>query len=83
MTDVEGNVTSVVYPGLPDDINSVQVRDSINVDPRDLQPDSWRNLTFSVQDIPAFDALQVKIVMTQPNPALAPLIDDMQLIVSE
>ena len=83
VTDVEGNITSVVYPGLADNINSVQVRDSINVDPRDLQPDSWRNLTFSVQDIPAFDALQVKIVMTQANPALAPLIDDMQLIVSE
>ena len=71
------------YPGLPDNINAIQVRDSTNVDPRELQPDAWRSLTFSVQDIPAFDALQVKIVMTQPNPALAPLVDDMQLIVSE
>jgi len=83
VTDVEGNVTSMVYPGLPDNINAIQVRDSTNVDPRNLQPDAWRSLTFSVQDIPAFDALQVKIVMTQANPALAPLIDDMQLIVSE
>jgi hypothetical protein len=83
VTDIEGNITSMNYPGLPDNINAIQVRDSTNVDPRELQPDAWRSLTFSVQDIPAFDALQVKIVMTQPNPALAPLVDDMQLIVSE
>ena len=83
VTDVEGNITSVIYPGLPDNVNAIRVRDSLNVDPRDLQPDAWSSLTFSVQDIPAFDALQIKIVMTQANPALAPLIDDMQLIVSE
>ncbi len=83
VTDAEGNITSMEYPGLPDNVNSIRVRDSLNVDPRDLQPDAWSSLSFSAQDIPAFDALQVKIVMTQQNPALAPLIDDMQLIVSE
>ena len=83
VADVEGNVTSTIYPGLPDNVNAIQVRDSLNIDPKELQPDAWRSLTFSVQDLPAFDALQLKIVMTQDNPALAPLIDDMQLIVSE
>ena len=83
MTDAEGNITSSVVPGLPDNVNAITVRDSLNVDPRELQPDAWRSLTFTVQDLPAFDALQIKIVMTQDNPALAPLIDDMQLVVSE
>ena len=83
VTDAEGNITSSVVPGLPDNVNAITVRDSLNVDPRELQPDAWRSLTFTVQDLPAFDALQIKIVMTQDNPALAPLIDDMQLVVSE
>ncbi len=64
-------------------MNAIQVRDSLNVDPKELQPDAWRGNTFSAQDLPAFDALEVKIVMTSDNPALAPLIDDMQLVVSE
>ena len=83
VTDLEGNITSGVYPGLPDNVNAIHVRDSLQIDPKELQPDAWRTITFSAQDLPAFDALEVKIVMTSANPALAPLIDDMQLVVSE
>ena len=83
VANLEGTITSSVYPGLPDNVNAIQVRDSLNVDPKELQPDAWRGITFSAQDLPAFDALEVKIVMTSDNPALAPLIDDMQLVVSE
>ena len=83
VANLEGNITSSVYPGLPDNVNAIQVRDSLNIDPKELQPDAWRGITFSAQDLPAFDALEVKIVMTSDNPALAPLIDDMQLVVSE
>ena len=53
------------------------------MDPRDIPGDGWTSLTFSVQDIPAFDSIEVKIVMTASNPALTPLIDDMQLVCSE
>ena len=83
VSNLEGKITSSVYPGLPDNVNAIQVRDSLNIDPKELQPDAWRGITFSAQDLPAFDALEVKIVMTSDNPALAPLIDDMQLVVSE
>ena len=79
----QGQTISTVYPGLPDDINNVSVRNSANVNPNEIPGDEWRDLTFSVQDISAFDSLQVKIVMTSDNPALTPLIDDMQLICSE
>jgi hypothetical protein len=79
----DGIITSAVYSGLPDNVNAISVRNSLNIDPKELQPDAWRSLTFSAQDLPAFDALEVKIVMTSDNPALAPLIDDMQLVVSE
>ena len=78
-----GQTISQIYPGLPDDVNNISVRNSVNVNPLDIPADGWRNLTFSVQDIPAFDSLQVKIVMTSDNPALAPLIDDMQLVCTE
>ena len=79
----QGQTISTVYPGLPDDINNIAVRNSANVNPNEIPGDEWRDLTFSVQDISAFDSLQVKIVMTSDNPALTPLIDDMQLICSE
>ena len=67
----------------PDDVNNITVRDRLDVDPRDINPEGWRNLSFTVQDIAAFDSLQIKIVMSQDNPALAPLIDDMQLVCTE
>jgi hypothetical protein len=82
-TNDSGQIISTIYPGLPDDVNNIRVRSSANVDPRDIFPDEWTSLTFSVQDMPAFDSVQVKIVMTSSNPALTPLIDDMQLVCSE
>ncbi len=83
ITNTQGQITSTVYPGLPDDVNNLRVRNSANVDPRDILNSGWTSLTFSVQDIPVFDSIQVKIVMTADNPALTPLIDDMQLVCSE
>jgi len=78
-----GQIISTLYPGLPDDVNKIRVRNSANVDPREIFMDEWTTLTFSVQDIPSFDSVQVKIVMTASNPALTPLVDDMQLVCSE
>ena len=72
-----------VVPGLPDDVNRITVKDSDNVSPKDFRPDSWRELVWTAQDLPKFDALAIKIVMEVDNPALAPIIDDMQIVVSE
>jgi hypothetical protein len=79
----QGQTISEVYPGLPDDVNNIRVRNSANVNPLGIQADEWTSITFSVQDIPAFDSVQVKIIMTSDNPALTPLVDDMQLVCSE
>ena len=84
----DGDITQLNWTpfngtGLPDNVDKVEVRDTDNVDPRVIQQDGWRNLTFSAQDIPPFDAVEVRITMTQDNPALAPLIDGMQLVVTE
>ena len=72
-----------VVPGLPDDVNKIAVRDSDNVDPNEILPSGWRSLIWTAQDLPKFDALAIKIVMVADNPALTPIIDDMQLVVSE
>jgi len=69
--------------GLCNDSELVKPRSASNVDPNGLKSGDWQSLTWSVQDLPQFDGLQVKIVMTSSNPAQAPLIDDMQLITSE
>ena len=78
-----GQITQIPYPGLPDNVNDLIVRDSTEVDPRLLEGDDFVSITFTVQDIPAFDSVAIKIVMTSVNPAKAPLIDDMQLVCSE
>tara|TARA_R110002050_G_scaffold292587_1_gene448063 strand:- start:5453 stop:12940 length:7488 start_codon:yes stop_codon:yes gene_type:complete len=69
--------------GLCNDSDKVKPRSSSNVDPRGLKAGEWQSLTWSAQDIPSFDGLQVKVVMTSDNPAQAPLIDDIQLVTSE
>jgi len=69
--------------GLADNSEVIKPRSSNEVNPLVLKSGDWQSLTFSVQDIPSFDGLQVKIVMSSDNPAKAPLIDDMQLVTSE
>ncbi|QIN96881.1 structural protein [Synechococcus phage S-N03] len=69
--------------GLPDQVEKIQARSSENVNPTVIPDGDWQQLNFTVQDIPAFDALAIKIVMTADNPAHAPLIDDIQMICSE
>ena len=69
--------------GLANESEKIKPRSASNVDPRGLKAGEWQSLTWSVQDLPSFDGLQIKIVMTADNPAHAPLIDDMQLVTSE
>lgn len=70
-------------PALPDSIESIRPRSSDSTDPRNISADEWQSLTWSAQDLAKFDAVAIKIVMTCDNPALAPLIDDMVIVVSE
>jgi len=53
------------------------------VNPAEIGPSGWKSLVWTAQDLPKFDALAVKIVMVVDNPALTPIIDDMQLVVTE
>ena len=70
-------------PGLPNSVDLIKPRSSDNVDPNIIKADEWQSLTWSSQDQAKFDAIAIKIVMVSDNPALAPLIDDMQIVVSE
>ena len=72
-----------VTPGLADNIEKVKLRSSVNVDPRKIISDEWQTLIFSVQDIFKFDAVLIKVVMEAHNPALTPIIDDIQIICTE
>ncbi len=72
-----------VVPGLPDDVNKIKVRDADNVNPDEIFDDGWQSLSWTAQDLNSFDAIAIKIVMVVDNPALVPIIDDMQLICSE
>ena len=72
-----------VVPGLPDNVNLITVRDSDNVNPLEIGPSGWKSLIWTAQDLSKFDALAIKIVMVVDNPALTPIIDDMQLVVTE
>ena len=78
---VDGNY--VRTPGLPDSVDVIKPRNSINVDPKQILADEWQELTWTAQDLSKFDGVAIKIVMTASNPALSPLIDDFSLIVSE
>ena len=79
--DVKGNL--IKTPGLPDNVDTLRVRSSRNVDPRSIRKDEWQELTWSVQDIAQFDAVSFKIVMEATNPAKCPVIDDIRVVVSE
>jgi hypothetical protein len=68
--------------GLPDDVNQIKVRDAENLNPDEIFDDGWQTLTWTAQDLNGFDAIAIKIVMGVENPALTPIIDDMQLICS-
>ena len=70
-------------PGLPDNVDTLKVRNSINVDPRNIMADEWQTLIYSVQDLIKFDAIAIKVVMVSHNPALTPLIDDISVICTE
>ena len=69
-------------PGMADNIEKIKPRNPIDVDPRRILSSEWQSLTFSVQDIPSFDAIAIKVVMTSSNPALAPIIDDVSVVAS-
>lgn len=69
--------------GLPNEVEKIKARSSENLNPFEIPDEDWQSLSFSVQDIPKFDAVAIKIVMTSDNPAQAPLIDDLQMICSE
>ncbi len=70
-------------PGLPDSVELIKPRSSDTVNPDEIKADEWQSVTWSAQDLAKFDAIAIKIVMTANNPAYAPLIDDLQIIVSE
>tara|TARA_R110002050_G_scaffold15817_2_gene48350 strand:+ start:962 stop:8479 length:7518 start_codon:yes stop_codon:yes gene_type:complete len=69
--------------GLPDNYDQIVPRAADNIDPSEIIPNDWQSLTWTVQDTAKFDGIAVKIVMTSDNPALAPLIDDIQIIATE
>lgn len=69
--------------GLCNDVEKVTARSSNNINPVQISDDQWQSLTWTTQDIPNFDGLTIKIVMTTENPALCPLLDDVQIICSE
>jgi len=82
-TNYNTNLPLVATPGLPDNVDLIKPRDTENVDPRLIMPGEWQEITWTIQDIAKFDALAIKLVLTQSNPAISPLIDDIQIICSE
>ena len=54
-------------------------RSSAVVDPDIIGKADWSSLTWTIQDIAKFEAIQIKIVMTCDNPAKPPLIDDIPI----
>ena len=69
-------------PGMADNIDKIKPRNPIDVDPRRILSSEWQSLTFSVQDVPSFDAIAIKVVLTSANPALTPLVDDISVVAS-
>lgn len=69
--------------GLADSVEQITARSSESVDPALISGDQFQSLTWTVQDIPNFDGVAVKVVMSSDNPALAPLLDDIQIICTE
>ena len=84
--DSELNVDNWVpfnLTGLPNNVDKIVPRSSAEINPTRIRVGEWQDMTWSVQDIPKFDAISIKIVMVSDNPALAPLIDDFRMICSE
>ena len=84
----EGELSNVNWipfngTGLADDIEKIEARSASSVDPNNIAKSDFRELTFSIQDAPKFEGLELKIVMTADNPAQCPLIDDFRLIATE
>ena len=69
--------------GMPNDWKELDFAGDRKVNPEDIQPEEWTSVTWKFQDRAKFDAVQFKIVMRQINPCYAPMISDMQVIVSE
>lgn len=69
--------------GLPNQVEKIEPRSSEDVNPTLIPDEDYQSLTFNIQDVPKFDGVAIKIVMTADNPAQAPLIDDLQLITTE
>ena len=69
--------------GVPDNIETITPRSTVNIDPREINADEWQTMVWSEQDISRFDSISIKIVMTAKNPARTPVIDDMRLICTE
>jgi hypothetical protein len=69
--------------GLPNDVEEIVPRSSAEINPYRIKVGEWQDMTWTIQDIPKFDAVAFKIVMVSDNPALTPLIDDFRLICSE
>lgn len=79
----DASSTILRTPGLPDHVDLIEPRSADTVNPDEIKADEWQSVTWSAQDLAKFDAVAIKIVMTANNPAYTPLIDDLQLIVSE
>ena len=74
---------SVDGDGLSDNFSTIVPRSVPNLDPRQINADEWQTLVWSVQDIPRFDSLSVKLVLTSENPAKTPIIDDLRIVCTE
>jgi hypothetical protein len=84
----DGDITDVNWipfngTGLPDNVDQIVPRSSTDINPNQIIASDWQQLTWTVQDTAKFDGAAFKIVMTADNPALAPLIDDIQIVASE
>jgi len=75
--------TGEIYPALPDNVLTIKPRNPEDVDHRLFNALEYQTLVWSAQDLAKFEGVAIKIVMRQQNPALAPIIDDMVLLVSE
>ncbi|WP_263743945.1 hypothetical protein, partial [Klebsiella pneumoniae] len=55
--------------GLPNQVEKIEPRSSEDVNPTLIPDEDYQSLTFNIQDVPKFDGVAIKIVMTANNPA--------------
>ncbi len=72
-----------IIPALPDNVLTIKPRNPEDVDHRIFNSLEYQTLVWTAQDLAKFEGVAIKIVMRQENPALAPIIDDMVLLVTE